>query len=115
MVELLDDGDGTDSVSVSRSAFGSYLHSDASGETDEDSQARIVVPATATDGEAAALVACLGAYLRDRSIAGTDLATDDTADSWTLAGRYGCHSRNELPRTVERGDEWKMSGRTGWR
>lgn len=115
--------DETDSVSVSstsksRSEIGSGFDGDGDGnrvETDGHSRAQIVVPTNATDSETAALVACLSAYLRDRRASVTDSETKDTADGWVLAGRYDCRSRNDLPRSVDRGEEWKMSGRTGWR
>lgn len=80
-------------------------------------QVSFTVPDSATDGEAAALAACLGAYLRDWHVRAEMASTDDSieTDSWTLAGRYGCRNGTDLPR-VERGEEWKISGRTGrWR
>lgn len=83
---------------------------------DEDRHAHLTVPDSATDGETAALAACLGAYLRDwqdRVIANTS-QKPESADRWTLAGRYGCRNRADLP-SVDRGEEWKMAGRSGWR
>lgn len=78
-----------------------------------DERASFTVPDSATDGEAAALAACLGAYLRDRQVQASTASTGDSAgtDSWTLAGRYECRNRDDLPR-VKSGEEWKMSGRT---
>lgn len=74
--------------------------------------ATLAVPTDATDGEAAALAACLGAYLHDRRAAAVAATEPERANAWTLAGRYGCRCRDELPRTVDRGEEWKMAGRT---
>lgn len=75
--------------------------------------ASFTVPDSATDGEAAALAACLGAYLRDWQVRASTASTGDSTetDSWALAGRYECRNQTDLPR-VERGEEWKMSGRT---
>ncbi|UPM43234.1 hypothetical protein [Halocatena salina] len=78
----------------------------------------IDIPSNATDGEAAALTACLSAYLREqRAAAATDDGQDDVlADGWSLASRYDCDTYADLPRSVTRGEEWKMAGRTGrWR
>lgn len=86
---------------------------------EEDPVGEIDVPSTATDDEAAALTACLEAYLRARraAVAAADSQSEDAvADGWSLAGRYGCRTYAELPRSVVRGQEWKMAGRTGrWR
>ncbi len=78
----------------------------------------IDLPPTATDDEAAALSACLTAYLTDRERLAdeTSSADTDSASGWTLANRYDCQTYTELPRSVSKGDEWKMAGRTGrWR
>jgi hypothetical protein len=87
------------------------------GETG-DEHVSFAVPDSATDGEAAALAACLGAYLRDwqvRAASSSGSSTERETDSWTLAGRYECRNRSDLPR-VKHGEEWKMAGRTGrWR
>ncbi|WP_254544041.1 hypothetical protein [Halomarina pelagica] len=72
----------------------------------------VTIPETATDREAAALACAVGAHLEDERAAAA--ARDDgprSADRWALAGRYGCRSRSDLPRSVERGEEWKMAGR----
>lgn len=114
--EPLENADETEkSVSVSVSVSES---TETGG--DGDAQTRITVPSTATDGEAAALTACLGAYLRDRRARAEMTAgsneSESAADGWTLAGRYDCRCRADLPRSVDRGEEWKMSGRPGrWR
>lgn len=114
-IEPLENADETErTVSVSLS--------ESTECTDGDVQTRITVPSTATDGEAAALTACLGAYLRDRreraEIAAQESSENESesADGWTLAGRYDCRCRADLPQSVDHGEEWKMSGRTGrWR
>ena len=86
----------------------------ASEETDGNTC--LTVPDSATDNETAALAACLGAYLRDRQAQMVVHAVEETesANSWTLAGRYGCRCRDDLPRSVDRGEEWKMADRTAW-
>lgn len=77
---------------------------------------RIDIPSNATDGEAAALTACLSAYLRDRRAAAAADEEEVPADGWALSGRYGCDTYADMPRSVDRGEEWKMAGRTGrWR
>jgi hypothetical protein len=84
-----------------------------------DKSACFTVPDSATDGEAAALAACLGEYLRDWQMrvsmrtSPESGAERESADGWTLASRYECR-RTDLPQ-VERGEEWKMAGRAGWR
>jgi hypothetical protein len=91
-----------------------------SNESTGHKNACFTVPDSATDGEAAALAACLGEYLRDWQVrasmhtspeAGAEI---ESADGWALAGRYECRSRTDLPQ-VNRGEEWKMAGRAGWR
>jgi hypothetical protein len=77
------------------------------------------VPDSTTDGEAAALAACLGEYLRDWQVrvsmrSGETKTEIESVDGWALAGRYECRRRTDLPQ-VERGEEWKMAGRAGWR
>jgi hypothetical protein len=82
--------------------------------------ASFTVPDSATDGEAAALAACLGEYLRDWQVRASMRTSPEagsereSADGWALAGRYECQNRTDLPQ-VERGEEWKMAGRAGWR
>ncbi|RRJ29858.1 hypothetical protein [Halocatena pleomorpha] len=87
-------------------------------ERDDGHRRLIDIPSSATDGEAAALTACLSAYLREqRAAAAADGQQDDLlADGWSLASRYDCDTYADLPRSVTRGEEWKMAGRTGrWR
>lgn len=100
-LELIDPGSSTDT--------GTGFDGEGNG------HARFAVPDNATDGEAAALAACLNAYLRDRQGATVTSAAAETesADGWALAGRYGCRCRDDLPRSVDRGEEWKMAERTG--
>ena len=74
----------------------------------------LTVPETATRGEAAALSSAIAAHLNDRLTAAA--AAEDggprRANLWSLAGRYGARSRCDFPRRVNRGEEWKMAGRT---
>lgn len=85
-------------------------------DSDDENRRRIDIPSNATDGEAAALTACLSAYLRDRRAAAAADEEDVPADGWALSGRYGCDTYADMPRSVDRGEEWKMAGRTGrWR
>ena len=83
--------------------------------TTTDGVVRFAVPDDATEDEAAALVACLGAYVNDHHRAAAAASGDDgprEVDRWAIAGRYGCRCRADLPRGgVERGSEWKMAGR----
>lgn len=105
----------------------SYIGTEADASTIElpvseegtgNEQVSVPIPDSATDGEAAALAACLGAYLRDWQVQATSSVSDSTereTDRWTLASRYECRNRSDLP-CVTRGEEWKMAGRTGrWR
>ncbi|MFC6835871.1 hypothetical protein [Halomarina ordinaria] len=71
----------------------------------------VSIPADASDEEAAALVCAVQAHLADRRAAAARESTPETPDRWSLAGRYGCRTRCDLPRTVARGEEWKMAGR----
>jgi hypothetical protein len=66
----------------------------------------LAVPARATDEEAAAIAAAIGAHLRDRAAAEPD--SEPLVDRWKLAGRIG---KRRLPRTVRRGEEWKAAAR----
>ncbi|MFC7154897.1 hypothetical protein ACFQPA_05435 [Halomarina halobia] len=73
----------------------------------------VTIPETATDREAAALACAVGAHLEDERTAAA-AAHDDgpsSVDRWALAGRYSCRRRSDLPRSVRRGEEWKMAGR----
>ncbi|PSP97212.1 hypothetical protein BRC94_10635 [Halobacteriales archaeon QS_5_70_17] len=76
----------------------------------EGGTAELSIPPSATRGEAAALASAIGAHLNDQRAAAE--SGPEPADRWSLAGRYGCRHRSDLPRRVERGDEWKMAGRT---
>jgi hypothetical protein len=72
------------------------------------------VPETATRGEAAALASAIGAHLNDQLAAAAAAERDGPrpANRWSLASRVGARSRGDLPRRVNRGEEWKMAGRT---
>jgi hypothetical protein len=79
----------------------------------EGGTAELSIPPSATRGEAAALASAIGAHLNDqRAAAAAAESGPEPADRWSLAGRYGCRHRSDLPRRVERGNEWKMAGRT---
>jgi hypothetical protein len=67
------------------------------------------LPADATPLEAAALAACIGAYLNGEVVAAED--EPERVNDWLLAGRLDCRRPAETPRGVERGSEWKMAGR----
>jgi hypothetical protein len=79
-----------------------------------EGQAELSIPDDATRGEAAALACAVGAHLNDQHAAAAATARGGPrqADRWSLASRYGCRQRSELPRRVDRGEEWKMAGRT---
>lgn len=81
----------------------------------EEGTVELSIPPSATRGEAAALACAIGAHLNDQHAAVAAAAAEsgpEPANRWSLAGRYGCRRRSELPRRVDRGDEWKMAGRT---
>lgn len=87
-------------------------------ENEEGYRRLINIPSSATEGEAAALTACLSTYLREQraATAADDQQEDELADGWSLASRYDCDTYADLPRSVSRGEEWKMAGRIGrWR
>jgi hypothetical protein len=76
--------------------------------------ATVELPAEATSDEAAAVAAVIGAHLHDRhraAAAAAEPSGPESANRWTLAGRYGVRDRNDLPRRVDRGEEWKMAAR----
>ncbi|WP_254538178.1 hypothetical protein [Halomarina litorea] len=74
---------------------------------------RLTIPDDATRGEAAALACAIGAHLNDQLVAAAAAGGGPRqANKWSLAGRYGARSRGDLPRRVDRGEEWKMAGRT---
>ena len=74
----------------------------------------LTVPETTTRGEAAALSSAIAAHLNDRlaATAAAEEGEPQRTNLWSLAGRYGARSRCDLPRRVNRGEEWKMAGRT---
>jgi hypothetical protein len=75
---------------------------------------KLRLPDDATRQEAAAVASAIGAHLHDRRRAAAAAAAggdERTANRWSLAGRYGIRSRDDLPRDVRRGEEWKMAGR----
>jgi hypothetical protein len=74
-----------------------------------DGSRTLRLPADATPLEAAAVAACIGAYLNGEVVAGDEDA--EQVSGWLLAGRLGCRRPSEAPRRVERGSEWKMAGR----
>jgi hypothetical protein len=75
---------------------------------------RLSVPADATDREAAAIAAALGAHLPDRQRAAAAAAAargDHPVDRWQFAGRLGAR---RLHRWLEvtRGGEWSGAARS---
>ena len=78
----------------------------------------LTIPDDATDEEAAAIAAAIGAHLRDRGAATAAAAEDDETETWTdkrwsFAGRLrGLQGR--AARVPERAptDAWAASGRT---
>jgi hypothetical protein len=74
-----------------------------------DGSRSLRLPADATPLEAAALAACIGAYLNGEVVAAED--EPERVSGWLLAGRLDCRRPSETPRRVERGSEWKMAGR----
>lgn len=74
-----------------------------------DGSRTLRLPEDATPLEAAALAACIGAYLNGEVVAGEE--DPEQVSGWLLAGRFGCRRPSETPRRVERGSEWKMAGR----
>jgi len=74
--------------------------------------ATLRVPASASDAEGAALAAAIGAHLNDCTQAAAETEDEpDPVNVWSLAGRVGARRREDLPREVERGEEWKTAGR----
>jgi hypothetical protein len=73
---------------------------------------RVTLPATASEEEAAALVAAVASHLRaQRRAAAEGDDEPETADPWAFAGRVRARRRSQLPGRVERGSEWKMAAR----
>ena len=78
----------------------------------------LTIPDDATDEEAAAIAAAIGAHLRDREAATAAAAEDDETETWTdkrwsFAGRLrGLQGRaGRVPRGTPT-DAWAASGRT---
>jgi len=72
------------------------------------------VPADASQAEAAAITAAVGAHLTDRkraAVAPAQRPTVEYADEWTLAGRLASVGKRRRPNNVERGEEWKAAAR----
>jgi hypothetical protein len=69
------------------------------------------LPDTATEEEAAALVAAVASHLREQREAAEAADEPETVSRWSYAGRVGARTRSRLPQRVERGQEWKLSGR----
>lgn len=75
----------------------------------EEGDARLTLPADASEDEVAALVAAVASSLGSE---GEDGETAQLrADAWKLAGRIGARRRFELPRECRQGGEWKAAGR----
>lgn len=126
----LDSDDGTDTVAdadggTDADGNGSDGSTDADGEgtpTDRPTPAEIAsaldVPADATADETAAIVAVVGAHLRDQEAAAAAAADDGGTESWnssrwTFAGRMDAlQGRTErVPNGAPR-DEWTASSRS---
>jgi hypothetical protein len=69
------------------------------------------LPATASEEEAAALVAAVASHLREAREAAAVDDEPETVEPWAFAGRVGARQRADLPTPVERGDEWKVAAR----
>jgi hypothetical protein len=72
---------------------------------------RLLVPDTASEEEAAALVAAVASHLRDQQAAAEADDEPETVEPWAFAGRVGARKRADLPSRVDRGDEWKTAAR----
>lgn len=72
---------------------------------------KLLLPDTASEEEAAALVAAVASHLRDQQAAAEADDGPETVEPWAFAGRIGARGRVRLPGRVERGDEWKMASR----
>lgn len=84
---------------------------------DADGPSRsISLPADATDAEAAAVAAAIGAHLRDRrQTAARAVASAESiecVDEWRLASKLRSLGKRRPPRSVAVGDEWKAAGRS---
>lgn len=77
----------------------------------------ITIPENATDEEAAAIAAAIGAHLRAQEAAAAAAAEDEEAtwdgERWSFAGRLrGLQGRaGRVPKSAPR-DAWAASGRT---
>lgn len=72
------------------------------------------LPADATDREAAAIAAAVGAHLADRRRVAAAAAAADAAeptDPWRFASRVGARGRDRWL-DVSRGEEWKAAARS---
>jgi hypothetical protein len=90
-------------------------------ETAADGDHRLDIPADATDEEAAAIAAALGAYLQDRERATAAVAAaaaagdadDWTDDRWRFSGRLAnLQGRSRRVPTDAPTNPWAASGRT---
>jgi hypothetical protein len=74
--------------------------------------ARLRLPADATEPEVAAIVSAVVARLRQAEAAEGDATGEpESTDPWQLAGRLGVRRRYELPRRCPRGSEWAAASR----
>jgi hypothetical protein len=69
------------------------------------------LPDTASEEEAAALVAAVASHLREQREAAETDDGPETVSRWAYAGRVDARARSRLPRRVERGQEWKLAAR----
>ena len=80
-------------------------------------EATITIPEDATDAEAAALAAAVGAHLTHRqraALAAAEAASEtvERTDQWVLADRMRTRGKRHWPREVERGEEWRAAARS---
>jgi len=79
-----------------------------------DREVDVDVPDDATQAEAAAIVATIGAHLTDQQRAAAAARAEESVeyvDQWTFTDRMRSLGKRRLPRNVERGEEWKAAGR----
>jgi hypothetical protein len=69
------------------------------------------LPATASEEEAAALVAAVASHLQEARAAASADDEPETVEPWAFAGRVGARQRADLPGDIERGTEWKTAAR----
>jgi hypothetical protein len=72
---------------------------------------KLLLPETANEEEAAALVAAVASHLRDQQAAAEADDEPETVEPWAFAARVGARQRADLPSRIERGQEWKMATR----